>query len=216
MTVHDLPEAPSDEAPDLGRRRAAGRRRLRPAIVLLVVALVLVGGWLLLSVRSAAAAIQREAATAQSQLGAAKSALEAGDYDRAQTLSNEAGQHVAAARELAGALPVRVGGYVPYLGAAVADLDNLVDAAGDVAEASTVAVRVYGAVSGRVDGERLFANGVVSFPLLDRTQGDAVRVVACSTPRRRRSTRCVPPRRAPRRWPRHAIARWHSSPRSAP
>ena len=179
MTVHDLPEAPSDEAPDLGRRRAAGRRRLRPAIVLVVVvALVLVGGWLLLSVRSAAAAIQREAATAQSQLGAAKSALEAGDYDRAQTLSNEAGQHVAAARELAGALPVRVGGYVPYLGAAVADLDNLVDAAGDVAEASTVAVRVYGAVSGRVDGERLFANGVVSFPLLDRTQGDAVRVVA--------------------------------------
>lgn len=159
--------------PDRAARRADGSRRRRR--ILLGLALVVVVGlavvaWLGLGLKRAAAAIQTDASGAQASIEAAKAQLLNGDYADASRSAAMAQSQVADAATAARAMPVRIVGKLPVVGQAVTDLDNLIGAAGDLAEASGRLVTVYGAASGKsATGPKLFSHGRVDFAVLSAT-----------------------------------------------
>jgi hypothetical protein len=145
---------------------ARPRRRRIAVIVVAVAAVLVVGGVLLaLSLRSAASEVQANASEAQSSLERAKTQLAAGDVDAARTSARQAQEQVAAAALAADAPAVALVGRLPVAGDAVADLDRLVSAAGDLASASARLVDVYAAASGAGDGSgsALFVDGRADF-----------------------------------------------------
>ena len=159
-----------------GVARPRGRRVLWILLVLLLV-LVAAAAWLALGLKSAIGSIKQNADAAQQDLLTAKRALESGDQATARAAASSAQNEVAAARASAAAMPVRLVGHLPVVGAAVGDLDHLIDAAQDLASASTQAVTVYSTVVGtdRSAGT-LFHNGEFNFTVLDSAQAAAVQV----------------------------------------
>jgi hypothetical protein len=122
--------------------------------------------WLGLGLRSAAADVRAHADSAQTSLEETRRHLLAGDLAAARASTEVARQQVADAARSADAVPVRLAGRVPVVGTAVDDLDLLIAAATDLADASAEVVDVYATISGSGDQGRLFADGRVDLAMV--------------------------------------------------
>ncbi len=164
------PDAASTPGARRLRRRVYVRRWIGLLALVLLVILLPLGVWLGLGLRSAAGSIQADASAAQTSIEAAKTQLEAGDYAAASASATAAQERVSQAADAAKATPVRLVGRLPVVGAAVQDLDHLIAAATDLANATSRIVVVYGAATGKAaTGPKLFGGGHVNFGVLDRT-----------------------------------------------
>lgn len=151
-------------------RRVYVRRRMGLGVLLFALVLVTFGVWLGLGLKHSASAIQADASAAQASIESAKARLEAGDYVQAAAAASTARAQVAAAAREAESVQVRIVGHLPVVGQAVTDLDNLIGAAADLADASSRVVDVYGAATGKSrTGPELFSGGKVDFAALAST-----------------------------------------------
>lgn len=154
------------------------RRRFRRLFIAAIIVAVLMGflAWVGLGLLRAARDVKAEATAARDDLSAYRTALQAGDTEKAAAMLAQARGHLRLARHAADTSQVSVGYYLPVARGAVSDLRHLLDSADIVTAAGTQALAMYEEFSNHETG--VFHDGRFDLPSLARANTAAVKLTA--------------------------------------
>ena len=145
-------------------------KKPRAVVLLWGAAIVLVGGfilWLQVGLVASFGALALSGNGLQSHLSGAAEGLLNGDYELGEAEFDLADESTALMLKSVDTTQVRLVGAVPGLSAAVQNWRNSVEAAANISAATGELINLYGDLSGKSGGQRIFTDGRVNIERLE-------------------------------------------------